>query len=126
MRATSPAGMVSSSWARQANTTKVEKAPIVPAATIHQICQISAKPITVAKNAQTKPVGELRGISMSRYSGFSSDLVCSLACFFNCQNASSPETWGRNAKLKEGGGEEVAHSSDRPSQGSPVSSRSFA
>ena len=34
--------------------------------TIHQMCQISAKPIMVAKKAQTKPVGELRGISMSR------------------------------------------------------------
>ena len=32
--------------------------------TIHQMCQISAKPITVAKNAQTNPVGELRGISI--------------------------------------------------------------
>ena len=36
-----------------------------PSATIHQMCQISAKPMMVAKNAQTKPVGELRGISMS-------------------------------------------------------------
>jgi hypothetical protein len=30
----------------------------------HQMCQISAKPITVAKKAQTKPVGLLRGISI--------------------------------------------------------------
>ena len=34
------------------------------AMTIHQMCQISAKPMMVAKNAQTKPVGELRGISI--------------------------------------------------------------
>src|SRR6202790_532289 len=66
MRATSSAGMVSSSWSRQANTTNVAKAPIAPAATIHQMCHISAKPIMVAKNAQTKPVAELRGISILR------------------------------------------------------------
>src|SRR5712671_7636991 len=126
MRATSSAGMVSSSWSRQANTTKVAKAPIAPTATIHQMCQIKAKPMTVAKNAQTKPVGELRGISISRYSGFSSDPVCSAARFLNCQKASSPVTSGNTAKLKAGGGEAVAHSSERPSQGSPVSSRSCA
>ena len=34
------------------------------APTIHQMCQISAKPMMVAKNAQTKPVGLLRGISI--------------------------------------------------------------
>ena len=65
MRATSSAGMTYSSWSRQANATKVANAPTKPAATIHQMCQISAKPMTVAKNAQTKPVGELRGISMA-------------------------------------------------------------
>src|SRR5712675_2087234 len=63
MRATSSAGMVSSSWSRQANTTKVAKAPIAPTATIHQMCQIRAKPMTVAKNAQTKPVGQLRALA---------------------------------------------------------------
>ena len=35
-----------------------------------------------------------------------------------------PSTSGRTAKLNAGGGEAVAHSSDRPSQGSPVRSRS--
>src|SRR5258708_19925428 len=64
MRATSLAGISYSSWSRQANTTKVAKAPTKPAATIHQMCQIMAKPITVAKKAQTKPVDELRGSSM--------------------------------------------------------------
>src|SRR5438067_7015196 len=63
--ATSAAGMTYSSWSRQANTTNVANAPIKPKATIHQMCQIKAKPITLAKNAQTNPVGELRGISMS-------------------------------------------------------------
>src|SRR2546421_1446923 len=65
IRATSAAGMTYSSWSRQANTTNVANAPTKPNATIHQMCQIKAKPITVAKNAQTNPVGELRGISMS-------------------------------------------------------------
>ena len=32
--------------------------------TSHQICQISAKPVTTAKKAVTKPVGLLRGISI--------------------------------------------------------------
>src|SRR6266576_6119582 len=123
MRATSSAGMVSSSCSRQANTTKVAKAPIAPTATIHQMCQIKAKPMTVAKNAQTKPVGELRGISIARYSGFSSDPLCSAAGFLNCQK---DVLAGKNAKLKAGGGDVVAHSSERPSQGSPVSSRSCA
>ena len=50
---------------RQANTTKVAKAPTNATATIHQMCQISAKPMMVAKKAQTKPVGVFRGISMS-------------------------------------------------------------
>ena len=34
-----------------------------------------------------------------------------------------PSTFGSTAKLKAGGGDAVAHSSERPSQGSPVSSR---
>ena len=65
MRATSSAGITYSSSSRQAKTTKVAKAPTKPErSTIHQMCQISAKPITVAKKAQTKPVGLLRGISI--------------------------------------------------------------
>jgi len=35
-----------------------------PSTTSHQMCQISAKPVKVAKNAVTKPTGLLRGISM--------------------------------------------------------------
>src|ERR1700753_1278697 len=68
MRATSSAGISYSSWSRQANTTKVAYAPIRLMITIHQMCQIKAKPMTVAKNAQMKPVGELRGISIGSYS----------------------------------------------------------
>src|SRR4051794_12506447 len=79
MRATSSAGMTYSSWSRQANTTKVANAPMPPRITIHQMCQMSAKPMMVAKNAQTKPVGEFRGISMSRYSCGSCSSDCCLA-----------------------------------------------
>src|SRR5665213_4166542 len=63
-RSTSSAGITYSTSSRHANTTKVAKAPIAPAATSHQMCQISAKPMMVAKKAQTKPVGEFLGISM--------------------------------------------------------------
>ena len=65
MRATSAAGITSSVRSRQANTTKVANAPTPPAATIHQMCQISANPMMVAKNAVMKPVGLLRGTSIS-------------------------------------------------------------
>ena len=57
--------MTYSSWSRHAKTTKVANAPTPPTMTIHQMCQISAKPMMVAKNAQTNPVGEFLGISMS-------------------------------------------------------------
>ena len=84
------------------------KAPTAPAATIHQMCQINAKPIMVAKKAQTKPVGELRGISISRYSGSRSGLPWPVARCLNSHQASSPDTSGRNAKLKAGGGDAVS------------------
>ena len=35
-----------------------------PRITIHQMCQISAKPVITAKKAMTKPIGLLRGISI--------------------------------------------------------------
>src|SRR6476646_2936899 len=63
-RATSSAGMIYSGTSRQANTTKVAYAPTSPTIISHQMCQISAKPMKVAKKAQTKPVGLLRGISI--------------------------------------------------------------
>ena len=62
---TSSAGMTYSTLSRQAKTTKVACAPNAAKPTIHQMCQISAKPMTVAKKAQMKPVGLFLGISMS-------------------------------------------------------------
>src|SRR6266404_5573140 len=88
-----------------------------PSITTHQICQIRENPVTTAKNAVTNPVALLRGISMAEYSG-SAVTGCLIA-----QYGSSLVTWGKTAKLKAGGGEEVDHSSERPSQGSPVGSR---
>src|SRR5665213_28871 len=110
MRSTSSAGISYSSWSRQANTTKVANAPMNPAITIHQICQISANPMKVAKNAQTNPVGELRGISIGRYSVSLFSASDLLACAFIDQSASSPRTSGSTAKLNTGGGDEVAPS----------------
>ena len=57
MRATSSAGISSSCSSRHANTTKVANAPTKAATTSHQMCQISEKPMIVAKNAQMKPTG---------------------------------------------------------------------
>ena len=49
--ASSAAGNSYSASSRQAKTTKVAKAPTRPTTTIHQMCQISAKPVTTAKKA---------------------------------------------------------------------------
>jgi hypothetical protein len=65
MRATTSAGMVSSTLSRQAKTTKVAYAPNAAKATIHQMCQISANPMKVAKKAQMNPVALFLGISMA-------------------------------------------------------------
>ncbi len=65
MRATALAGMMSSTLSRQAKTTKVAYAPNAARATIHQMCQISANPMKVAKKAQMKPVALFLGISIS-------------------------------------------------------------
>jgi len=37
---------------------------MIPRATSHQMCQISAKPVIVEKNAVMNPVGLLVGISI--------------------------------------------------------------
>jgi hypothetical protein len=58
-------GMMSSTRSRQAKRTKVAYAPSTARATIHQMCQISAKPMKVAKKAQMKPVALFLGISIS-------------------------------------------------------------
>src|SRR5215469_17439945 len=95
-----------------------------PSITSHQMCQIREKPVMTAKNAVTNPVGLLRGMSMGAYSG--SGLTSSplaRACCLIDQYGSSLVTLGSTAKLNIGGGEVVDHSSERPSQGSPVTSR---
>src|SRR6266436_8959597 len=87
------------------------------------MCQISAKPVRVEKNAVMDPVGLFRGISIGSYLGSGDNCCVSIARCFMSQYGSAPRTLGSTAKLKGGGGEVVAHSSERPSQGSPVSSR---
>src|SRR5207302_2310556 len=64
IRAISAAGISCSRFSLQPNTRTVIAAARRPRITIHQMCQISAKPVTTAKNAVTKPVGLLRGISI--------------------------------------------------------------
>ena len=49
---------------RQPWTSTAPKIPISPRIAIHQMCQISAKPITVAKKAMTNPIGLFFGISI--------------------------------------------------------------
>ena len=65
MRATVSAGMMYSTLSRQAKTTKVAYAPNAAKATIHQMCQINANPMKVAKKAQMNPVALFLGISIS-------------------------------------------------------------
>src|SRR5262245_12057515 len=122
MRATSSTGITLSDTSRQANTTNVAYAPTRPSAAIHQMCQMSAKPTTMANTDVTKPVGELRGTSMASYCGSGLNCITARACDFMPQYGSSPRTFGMRAKLNSGGGEAIAHSSVRPSQGSPVGS----
>ena len=64
MRAISAAEISRSRSSLQPNTRIVTAAARRPRIAIHQMCQISAKPVTTAKKAMTKPVGLLRGISM--------------------------------------------------------------
>src|ERR1700759_1566838 len=63
-RAICSAGTSISSSARNAKTSMVKNAPIAPTPTIHQMCQISAKPAMTAKNAVMKPVALFFGISI--------------------------------------------------------------
>ena len=98
----------------------------LPDAAIHQMCQISAKPVTTAKNALTKPVGavlrHLDRLVLARLRWLS---LCRVRALLRCSNsASRSATWGRTAKFQAGGGDAVDHSSVRPFQGSPVTSRS--
>src|SRR5579862_1425047 len=91
------------------------------------MCQIKENPVMTARNAVTNPVGLLRGTSMGAYSG-SGVTRCPrvrASCLID-QYGSSLVTFGSTAKLNAGGGEVVDHSSERPSQGSPVRSRRCA
>src|SRR6476646_11019318 len=68
-RATSAAGIEYSTTSRHANHTNTAKAPTKPRPTIHQMCQISAKPVIVQKNAVMNPVGLFLGTSSGSYLG---------------------------------------------------------
>ena len=65
MRAISVAEISRSRSSLQPNTRTVTAAARRPRIAIHQMCQISAKPVTTAKKAMMKPVALLRGISMA-------------------------------------------------------------
>src|ERR1700758_2652502 len=118
-RAILSAGISISSSSRKAKSSMATKMPSVPSAAIHQICQISAKPETTAKNAITKPIGLFFGISIAAYSpARASRLRRADGCCFSFQNSSTSVTGGSTAKFHAGGGEAVAHSRVRPFHGS--------
>jgi hypothetical protein len=75
----SSAGNSYSTLSRQAKRTKVAKAPTMPMAPIHQMCQIIAKPVITAKKAVTNPVRLLRGISIAAYFGSGDICACAIA-----------------------------------------------
>src|SRR5258708_39471605 len=87
----------------------VRKTPIAPAPAIHQMCQISAKPVTTAKNAMMKPVALFFGISIgSNLRSFGGLAFVRLRCFF------FPRAWrsvdcGKTGKIPARGGEAGAH-----------------
>src|SRR5712692_365029 len=64
-RAICSAGTSISFSSRNAKASMVRKIPIAPTPAIHQICQISAKPLTTAKNAVMKPVALFFGSSIA-------------------------------------------------------------
>ena len=63
--------------------------------TIHQMCQISEKPVIVAKKAVMNPTGLLRGISIGSRAGSTGRNPLR----FMLQNASMVSTLGSTAKL---------------------------
>src|SRR6266478_4686239 len=110
-----------SSSLRNAKASMVRKIPIAPAPAIHQMCQISAKPVTTAKNAVMKPAALFFGISIgSNLRSFGGWACCVRSRCFLFQRASRSVTCGSTAKFQAGGGEAVAHSSVRPFHGSAV------
>src|SRR5262249_23700563 len=69
IRAISSAEISSSSLLRNAKARNATNAPSRPTPAIHQMCQISAKPVTTAKKALTKPIALFLGISIGTYAG---------------------------------------------------------
>src|SRR5262249_36139836 len=61
-------GISISSVRRNANASTAANPPRTPTVASHQMCQIREKPTTTAKNALTKPIGLLFGISIGSYS----------------------------------------------------------
>src|SRR5262249_55891042 len=92
IRSASSAWISNSDTSRHAKATNVTYAPASPSTASHQICQMSAKPVMVAKNAVTNPVALLRGISKGLY--VSSGRAAARAFCFIPQYASSPSTLG--------------------------------
>src|ERR1700754_5023697 len=98
-RAICSAGISISSSLRNAKASMVRKIPIAPTPAIHQMCQISAKPLTTAKNAMTKPVALFFGISIgSNLRSFAGWTCCVRSRCFFLQKASISVTCGRTAK----------------------------
>src|SRR6266403_1125790 len=110
-RAICSAGTLISSSLRNAKASMVRKIPIAPAPAIHQMCQISAKPVTTAKNAVMKPVELFFGSSIGSNSRSFGGWACVRSRCFFFQKASISVTRGRTVKFQAGGGEAVAHSS---------------
>src|SRR5258706_3885872 len=98
----------------------VRKIPIAPAPTIHQMCQIRAKPVMTEKNAVMKPValffGNSIGSNLRSFVGW----ACVRSRCFLFQKASMSVTCGRTSKFQAGGSQGVDHFSDRAFPGSAV------
>src|SRR5882757_150960 len=122
-RATCSAGISISSSSRNAKASTVTKMPMAPTPAIHQMCQISAKPVMTAKNAVTNPVALFFGTSIGSNLRSLAGWACTRSRCFFFQKASTSVTCGSTAKFQAAGGEAVAHSSVRPSHGSAVTFR---
>src|SRR3979411_691125 len=100
-RAICSAGILISSSLRNAKATMVRKIPIAPRPAIHQMCQISAKPLTTAKNAVMKPVELFFGTSIgSNFRSCGCWACCVRSRCFLFQRASRPVTCGSTAKFQ--------------------------
>src|SRR5450631_2344543 len=107
-RAICSAGISISSSSRNAKASMVRKTPVAPTPAIHQMCQISAKPVAL-----------FFGISIgSNLRSFGGWACCVRSRRFLFQRASRVVTCGSTAKFQAGGGEAVTHSSVRAFHGS--------